>query len=320
MNDHLCCPGCRSKGLVFHQESMECGNCRATFPVMWGIPMLINGIDAAKVKEAFLSEKRLFDSSILGIEKFKLDFHMKMLFYKFMKMTFPKLKSQYEYWAYRGKDYMDSFFDSDYIKLEIFFQNMLVEELKRLEWRSFFEAGCGFGWNIKRVKEEFPQSTVGGIDFSLPQLYSGRNRYHKEFPEIATTGGDATNIPYGDGAFDIGFSLGVFMNIHPSAIRKAISEMIRVSKKYIIHLEYDEMHATRELCEKRRPKTNIISHDYAALYKEVGGHNVAIAKFLDYRDFGAACKAFTESQHIQFSRWEKWEGPSKYIFIVVRKT
>lgn len=319
MNDHLRCPGCGSGALIFQRDGVGCGKCLAAFPVVEGIPMLINGIDAERLKESFLSEKRLFESRILGIEKFKLDFYLKTLFYKFMRMTFPKLKTQYEYWAYRGKDYMDSFFGSDYIKLEIFFQNMLVEELKRLEWGSFFEAGCGFGWNITRVKQEFPGSRVGGVDFSLPQLYSGRSRYHSRFPEISTTGGDATNIPYVDDAFDVGFSLGVFMNIHPTLIRKAISEMIRVSKKYIIHLEYDEAHATNQLREKRRPKTNIISHDYEALYKEVGGSRVAIEKFLDHRDFGGACKAFTESQQIRFSRWEKWEGPSKYIFIVIKK-
>ncbi|KPA13628.1 Methyltransferase type 11 domain protein, partial [Candidatus Magnetomorum sp. HK-1] len=58
-----------------------------------------------------------------------------------------------------------------------------------------------------------------------------------EFPVV-----NANNcyIPFKDNSFDIGFSLGVFMNIHPLMAKLAFSEMMRVCKKYIIHIEYDE--------------------------------------------------------------------------------
>ena len=35
------------------------------------------------------------------------------------------------------------------------------------------------------------------------------------------------------------------MNIHPSKIEIAVDEILRVSKKYVVHLEYDENHAEK---------------------------------------------------------------------------
>ena len=78
--------------------------------------------------------------------------------------------------------------------------------------------------------------------------------------------GDACNMPFKDDAFDVGFTLGVYMNVHPNKIDKAIDEMIRVTAKYIIHIEWDQENTTRKLREKRAFKTNIVSHDYKYLY------------------------------------------------------
>ena len=63
---------------------------------------------------------------------------------------------------------------------------------------------------------------------------------------------DICQMKLDDNAFDIGFSLGVFMNIHPDKILAACQEMVRVSKRYILHLEYDEENTTPELRAKAR--------------------------------------------------------------------
>ena len=125
---------------------------------------------------------------------------------------------------------------------------------------------------------------------------------------------DNSQMPLKDNAFDVGFSLGVFMNIHPSKIEAAAKEMARVCGKYIIHLEYDENNATEELREKRVFKTNIVSHDYRELYEKLGKK---VVKFLTYKEFGDAYNCFQKKISSDLDRWEGFEGAEKYIFIMV---
>lgn len=247
-----------------------------------------------------------------GIERFKIDYYAKHLLYRIFGITLPKLKSQHEYWARRGHVYMDEILASGYLERELFFQNMLIDTLKQLQFESFFEAGCGFGWNIKRVQEEFPTAFVAGVDFSLSQLENARRYLQGQHLQLINA--DNCQMPLKDNAFDIGFSLGVFMNIHPASIEAAVREMTRVCRKYIIHLEYDQTHTTAALREKRAFKTNIVSHDYRALYESLGKKVVI---FKTYQDFGQEYSRYQAGIAGQLDRWEGFEGAEKYIFIVV---
>ena len=250
---------------------------------------------------------------ICGIEIFKVKYHLQRLLYNVFRIKLPKLSDQRQYWKDRGTVYMEEILASGYLDREVFFQDMLVEQLKELQFNSFFEAGCGFGWNVRRVKDEFADVAVGGLDFSLSQLYNSKS-YLDGYP-IPVANGDNCSMPFKDNAFDIGFSLGVFMNIHPDKIQSALQEMARVSGKYIIHLEYDENNTTEQLREKRAFKTNIVSHDYKKLYEDMG---LKVLKCATYRDFGEQYIAHQKSVLSQLDRWEGFEGAEKYIFIVVQ--
>ena len=257
--------------------------------------------------------KDFWSQKVLGIEKFKLNFYFKKFLYKFFKISLPKYKSQNEYWQKRGTVYMNEFFDSKYEKREIFFQDLLLNNIKDLKFDSAFEAGCGFGWNINRLKNEFPEKKIGGLDFSNTQLENAKNYCSKE---IEFFKGDICDMPIKDNYFDLGFSVGVFMNIHPSKIEIAVDEILRVSKKYVVHLEYDENHAEKLLSENRKFKNNIISYDYKKLYEK---KNVRIKKFYNFKDFLNEYNIFMKNLNDKLETWEDWEGPSKYILIVVEK-
>jgi ubiquinone/menaquinone biosynthesis C-methylase UbiE len=249
----------------------------------------------------------------LGIEVFKIDYYYKWLLYRFLGLELPKLKSQRQYWAERGNSYMNEFMGENYVDREIFFQDILIEQLKPLKFDSLFEAGCGFGWNIKRVKDEFPGTRIGGVDFSVPQL-----NYSKDYLtgyQAETCHADICSMPLKDNAYDIGISVGVFMNIHASKISEATKEMTRVCKKYIIHLEYDENNTTRELKKKRSFKTNIVSHDYRKLYEALGKE---VLQLQTYRDFDKAYAVHVNNLKNKLECWEEFEGPAKYILTVIK--
>ena len=136
----------------------------------------------------------------LGVEIFKVEYYFKWFLYRFVGIELPKLKSQKQYWADRGKSYMKEFIEENYADREIFFQDLLIDELKHLKFGSLFEAGCGFGWNIKRVKDEFPETRIGGVDFSIPQLTHSKD-YLKGY-KAETCYGDICRMPLKDNAFD----------------------------------------------------------------------------------------------------------------------
>jgi ubiquinone/menaquinone biosynthesis C-methylase UbiE len=276
-----------------------------------GESKILNKIRNAGKVTGTTVKKGTYWISFFGIPKYKINWYVKFYLYKLFRFQFAKMRSQKIYWNTRGKEYYDEFIASKHVKYEVFFQDMLVAELEKIKFRSFFEAGCGFGWNIKRIKQEFPHTRVGGIDYSEFQLLNSRNYLPHE--KGAVVRGDASQMGFRNNAFDVGFSLGVFMNIHPDYIGDAIDEMIRVSRKYVIHLEWDQENTTPSLKERRSFKTNIVSHDYRALYKERGKN---VLKFATYCDFGQSfSQRFNNVERL--SSWEQFEGPSKYIFIMV---
>jgi len=246
-----------------------------------------------------------------GLELFKVNYYAKWLLYHILGIKLPKLKNQRSYWESRGHVYMDEIIQSGYLNREIFFQNLLIDELKNLKFSSAFEAGCGFGWNIRRIKEAFPGARVGGLDFSYTQLSNSKTYLNRS--DIAVVNGDNCHMPLNDNAYDIGFSIGVFMNIHSSKIEAALREMVRVCRKYIIHIEYDENHTTPELRKKRSIKTNIVSHNYKSLYEAMG---IKPTRFLTYHDFGEAYREHESKSQGKLDRWEGFEGPEKYIVTV----
>ncbi len=259
-----------------------------------------------------MTESKNYWKKFFGVEIFKVEYYLKWMLYNLFGLKLPKLKDQRNYWDNRAVSYMDDVFKTGYHDREVFFQNMIVNELKRLDFESCFEAGCGFGWNIRRMKEEFKDKRVGGLDFCITQLINS-NEYLNGY-DISVVNGDNCTIPFKENAFDIGFSLGVFMNIHPDKIEMALKEMTRACKKYIIHLEWDAQYAKPALSESRAFKTNIVSHDYKALYESLGKK---VVKLSTYKDFEQDFINFQNSVKSDDSRWEGFEGPDKYVLVVV---
>ncbi|MFH1092000.1 MAG: hypothetical protein V1742_10580, partial [Pseudomonadota bacterium] len=81
----------------------------------------------------------------LGIELFKVNWYVKHFLYRYLGVKLPKLADQREYWEKRGRVYHDEIMASRYLDREVFFQDMLLDFLKTIEFDGAFEAGCGFG-------------------------------------------------------------------------------------------------------------------------------------------------------------------------------
>jgi ubiquinone/menaquinone biosynthesis C-methylase UbiE len=260
-----------------------------------------------------MRESMNYWEKVFGVEVFKVAYYTRWIIYKLFNLKLPKFRDQRKYWEGRAETYMQEFLNSGYSDREGFFQNLLIDQLREMDFDSCFEAGCGFGWNVKRVKEVFPDKKVYGLDFSITQLRQLKPYIAKA--RIPVVNGDNCYLPLKDNAIDVGLSIGVFMSIHPNRIELALKEMIRVCRKYIIHLEWDENHATSSLREQRTIKRNIVSYDYVKKYEALGRK---VFKFATYKDFGEEYEKHLQGITTNVDRWEGYEGPSKYILIVIK--
>jgi len=96
------------------------------------------------------------------------------------------------------------------------------------------EVGCNVGWNLTYLKE----LGVKELYAVEPQPYAvekARAR-NPEFNVLCSTGFD---LPFKDAFADLAFTSGVLIHVAPADVAKVMAEMYRVSRRYIVAIEYD---------------------------------------------------------------------------------
>lgn len=96
------------------------------------------------------------------------------------------------------------------------------------------EVGCNRGYNLVALAELLGGSDVVGVE---------PNRYALELArassvKVGVLHGDAFDLPFKDGYFDLVFTAGVLIHIALTDLPVALSEIYRVTKRYILAIEY----------------------------------------------------------------------------------
>lgn len=99
---------------------------------------------------------------------------------------------------------------------------------------SILEVGCNVGWNLTYLSRVGSYRLVG-VEPQPEVVRRGRRRGD----EFAILEGDAFDLPFKDGSFDLVFTSGVLIHIHPRDLARALAEIERVSRRYILYVEYD---------------------------------------------------------------------------------
>jgi len=97
--------------------------------------------------------------------------------------------------------------------------------------KSILEVGVGIGNNLSRLEKI---ANVYGVDINDKALTEGKKKY----PFVNFQKGSIYEIPFPDNNFDLVFTRGIIIHIPPNDRIKALSELVRVSKKYILNIEY----------------------------------------------------------------------------------
>lgn len=116
-------------------------------------------------------------------------------------------------------------------------RDLILEALKNFEWSYLLELGCNAGPNLFRIRQEYPEKALFGIDANPDAIQEARNNLE---PNTELKIADLMEIPYPNQYFDIVLADAVLMYISDLNIRKALNEIDRVVKKGVILVEWDD--------------------------------------------------------------------------------
>ncbi len=109
------------------------------------------------------------------------------------------------------------------------------EQLTPLGAESALEVGCGYGRMLELVRTCLTgRARSVGIDFGMPQL---RRAYARLHPPTLFAQGNAGAIPIQSNSIDLVYTVGVLMHLTPDNVPRALDEITRISRRWIVVAE-----------------------------------------------------------------------------------
>jgi pseudaminic acid biosynthesis-associated methylase len=96
------------------------------------------------------------------------------------------------------------------------------------------EVGCNTGVNLQAIAAVRGADQLVGADVSQDALRTLRKR----LPEVDAVWARARELPFRDGWFDLSFTTGVLIHQPDESLSYVMSELVRVSRRYILCGEY----------------------------------------------------------------------------------
>lgn len=129
-----------------------------------------------------------------------------------------------------SNDQMDEFYTSQFgVSRSAMNQNFLAD----IQVDSVLEAGCNIGNQLSMLQSQ-GKTQLYGIEINEKAVEFAKTHTQK----MNIVQGSIFDMPFRDGFFDMVFTSGVLIHIHPKDIEQAMREIYRVSKKYIWGFEY----------------------------------------------------------------------------------
>ncbi len=108
------------------------------------------------------------------------------------------------------------------------FYSSLISLAKPLKAETILDAGCGEGFPMDKLSKNRVGKKIEGVEYSKDSLSFGK----KLFPNLTFREGSVYELPYKNNSFDLVICTEVLEHLKEPA--KALKEILRVSKKYLI--------------------------------------------------------------------------------------
>ena len=135
----------------------------------------------------------------------------------------------------------------------------VVDFINKLQPKKVLEIGMNYGRELKKLEGK---ALLYGVDSNERMVELAKQYVKGKFEQA-----DASNLPYKNSTFDFVYTDGLLSHLPPEKVYDAVAEAVRVSKKYILFIEY---------CGTRQSKNNVYNckkftwvHDYDRLISTV---------------------------------------------------
>ncbi len=127
---------------------------------------------------------------------------------------------------------------------------------------SILECGSNIGRNIGFLDQTHPAARKSVIEISKPafEFVTSQYRLHKPF------NGSILDSAFDNGEFDLVFTIGVLIHIHPDDLVENMRRMHSYSSKYILMGEY--FNRTPVMIEYQGEKDRLFKRDFGKLFIE----------------------------------------------------
>jgi ubiquinone/menaquinone biosynthesis C-methylase UbiE len=144
------------------------------------------------------------------------------------------------------KDFWDKYAHENEAKYNAEFSKFVRDLAVSLRCSSVLEIGCGTGIDLRLFPESFD---VHGVDLNDTALDIAKEK----LPNFDFKNSSITNLPFEDSSIDFVFTHQLLNYLEDDVLEKGISEMYRVSKKYIMNCErFDESEKQIDINSKFR--------------------------------------------------------------------
>lgn len=137
----------------------------------------------------------------------------------------------------------------------------VLERVPKVGVRRVLDLGCGQGNTSRLLAERFPEAEVLGIEFDgrlVEVARAGANGARVRFEQ-----GDATGLPFADGAFDLVFAR--YLLLHVPEPDVVVREMLRVTRVGGSAVSF-EMDSSLDICEPANPAVATMVRVFRGLF------------------------------------------------------
>lgn len=141
-------------------------------------------------------------------------------------------------------------------------QDFFSELVEFLDPKSVMEYGCNKGHNLKALYEASPSMKLYGIDINGQAIEKAKDL----LPDAMFEVGSNESLTVSTGAFELAFTAGVLIHVHPDNLRSVMGFIVNASERYVMAIEY---YAPE--CEEINYRGNagkLWKNDFGKLYQE----------------------------------------------------
>lgn len=151
-------------------------------------------------------------------------------------------------------------------------RQLLVEVLKRLNWISLLEIGCGPGANIAKIVQSIPGKQLGGVDINPEAIALALETFNGAFFKVCP----AHDVMMSDDSCDIVLSDMTLIYYGPRRVGAVLEEMKRVARSYVVFSEFHSESPWERL--KLSLRSGYHAHDYFSLLERHGFREIKVMK------------------------------------------